>query len=181
MDRRGHGRIVAVLGAPVDRDPGRALGLEEHRGGHPTGATEVEGDPGAGLFGKLYARSHLRSDRWYKLGRTLLYGRLEDRFGDNGLISVIIGQLQQSTLYIDLWIMSCRVLKRDMELSMLDALVARAAATGVERIIGRGPAAAARRAAPASVAAAPRGGRARRGARNSSAGCFLLRGLADRD
>ena len=30
------------------------------------------------LFGKLYARNHLRSDRWYKLGRTILYGRLED-------------------------------------------------------------------------------------------------------
>src|SRR5882672_5705762 len=38
----------------------------------------LKGDPGAGLFGKLYARSHLRSDRWYKLGRELLYGRLED-------------------------------------------------------------------------------------------------------
>jgi tRNA A-37 threonylcarbamoyl transferase component Bud32 len=30
------------------------------------------------LFAKLYARNHLRSDRWYKLGRTVLYGRLED-------------------------------------------------------------------------------------------------------
>src|SRR4029079_9674966 len=30
------------------------------------------------LFGKLYAMSHVRADRWYKLGRTLLYGRLED-------------------------------------------------------------------------------------------------------
>jgi tRNA A-37 threonylcarbamoyl transferase component Bud32 len=30
------------------------------------------------LFGKLYARTHLRADRWYKLGRELLYGRLED-------------------------------------------------------------------------------------------------------
>ena len=30
------------------------------------------------LFGKLYARSHLRADRWYKLGRELLYGRMED-------------------------------------------------------------------------------------------------------
>jgi FkbH-like protein len=65
-----------------------------------------------------------------------LYGRLDDRFGDNGLISVIISHLQQSNLYIDLWIMSCRVLKRDMELSMLDALVARAALAGVERIVG---------------------------------------------
>ena len=30
------------------------------------------------VFGKLYAATHLRSDRWFKLGRTLLYGRLED-------------------------------------------------------------------------------------------------------
>jgi len=39
---------------------------------------KLKGDPGTDLFGKLYARSHLRSDRWYKLGRKLLYGRLED-------------------------------------------------------------------------------------------------------
>jgi len=38
----------------------------------------AKGDPNTYLFAKLYARSHLRSDRWYKLGRTLLYGRLED-------------------------------------------------------------------------------------------------------
>ena len=38
----------------------------------------VEGDPPVHLFGKLYAQSHLRADRWYKLGRELLYGRLED-------------------------------------------------------------------------------------------------------
>jgi tRNA A-37 threonylcarbamoyl transferase component Bud32/membrane-associated phospholipid phosphatase len=38
----------------------------------------VKGDPDTYLFAKLYAGSHLRSDRWYKLGRTLLYGRLED-------------------------------------------------------------------------------------------------------
>jgi membrane-associated phospholipid phosphatase/serine/threonine-protein kinase RIO1 len=30
------------------------------------------------LFAKLYAKTHLRSDRWYKLGRTLRFGRLED-------------------------------------------------------------------------------------------------------
>ncbi|CCH87736.1 membrane protein of unknown function, putative kinase domain [Modestobacter italicus] len=30
------------------------------------------------VFGKLYAATHVHSDRWYKLGRTLLYGRLED-------------------------------------------------------------------------------------------------------
>jgi membrane-associated phospholipid phosphatase/tRNA A-37 threonylcarbamoyl transferase component Bud32 len=38
----------------------------------------VEGDPPVYLFGKLYAQSHLRADRWYKLARELLYGRLED-------------------------------------------------------------------------------------------------------
>src|SRR5215217_7163188 len=38
----------------------------------------VKGDPDTFVFGKLYAVTHVRSDRWYKLGRTLLYGRLED-------------------------------------------------------------------------------------------------------
>ena len=38
----------------------------------------MKGEPDAYLFGKLYAATHLRSDRWYKLGRTLLYGGLED-------------------------------------------------------------------------------------------------------
>jgi tRNA A-37 threonylcarbamoyl transferase component Bud32/membrane-associated phospholipid phosphatase len=36
------------------------------------------GDDESCIFGKLYAVTHVRSDRWYKLGRTLLYGRLED-------------------------------------------------------------------------------------------------------
>ena len=39
---------------------------------------ELRGDDPKWLFAKLYARSHLRADRWYKLGRELLYGRLED-------------------------------------------------------------------------------------------------------
>ena len=38
----------------------------------------VKGEEDAWLFAKLYARSHLRADRWYKFGRALLYGRLED-------------------------------------------------------------------------------------------------------
>lgn len=35
-------------------------------------------DDGTVVFGKLYAASHMRADRWYKLGRTLRYGRPED-------------------------------------------------------------------------------------------------------
>jgi FkbH-like protein len=55
-----------------------------------------------------------------------LYGRLRDTFGDNGLISVIVGHAEGPVLHLDLWLMSCRVLKRDMELAMLDMLVERA-------------------------------------------------------
>ena len=52
-----------------------------------------------------------------------LYGKLEDKFGDNGVVSVIIGEVKQDALHIDLWLMSCRVLKRQMEYAMMDALV----------------------------------------------------------
>jgi membrane-associated phospholipid phosphatase/tRNA A-37 threonylcarbamoyl transferase component Bud32 len=53
------------------------FGLAGSAGSTPLRIT-VKGDPPTVLFGKLYARSHLRADRWYKLGRELLYGRLED-------------------------------------------------------------------------------------------------------
>ena len=43
------------------------------------------GEPGGYLFGKGYARSHVRADRWYKLGRQLLYGRLEDERSFQGV------------------------------------------------------------------------------------------------
>jgi tRNA A-37 threonylcarbamoyl transferase component Bud32/membrane-associated phospholipid phosphatase len=55
----------------------RPFGLAGSAGSTPLRIT-VKGDPPTLLFGKLYARSHLRADRWYKLGRELLYGRLED-------------------------------------------------------------------------------------------------------
>jgi membrane-associated phospholipid phosphatase/tRNA A-37 threonylcarbamoyl transferase component Bud32 len=55
----------------------KPFGLAGSAGSTPL-RIKVKGDPSAILFGKLYARSHLRSDRWYKLGRELLYGRLED-------------------------------------------------------------------------------------------------------
>jgi tRNA A-37 threonylcarbamoyl transferase component Bud32/membrane-associated phospholipid phosphatase len=53
------------------------FGLSGSAGSTPLRIT-VKGDPPRQLFGKLYAQNHLRSDRWYKLGRELLYGRLED-------------------------------------------------------------------------------------------------------
>jgi membrane-associated phospholipid phosphatase/tRNA A-37 threonylcarbamoyl transferase component Bud32 len=55
----------------------KPFGLSGSAGSTPM-RVKVKGDPESWLFAKLYAGSHLRSDRWYKLGRTLLYGRLED-------------------------------------------------------------------------------------------------------
>jgi FkbH-like protein len=69
-------------------------------------------------------------------GTIALYGRLQDKFGDNGLISVVLGHREGAELHLDLWLMSCRVLKRDMELAMLDALVVRAKDMGIETLIG---------------------------------------------
>jgi tRNA A-37 threonylcarbamoyl transferase component Bud32/membrane-associated phospholipid phosphatase len=55
----------------------RPVGLSGSAGSTPL-RLEVQGASSPYLFGKLYSRTHLRSDRWYKLGRELLYGRLED-------------------------------------------------------------------------------------------------------
>lgn len=63
-------------------------------------------------------------------------GRLLDKFGDNGIVSVVIGKCRDKELDIELWLMSCRVLKRDMELAMLDELVRRAKDKGITRING---------------------------------------------
>ncbi|MGC2639251.1 MAG: HAD-IIIC family phosphatase [Acidobacteriaceae bacterium] len=65
-----------------------------------------------------------------------LYGRLADKFGDNGLVSVIIGRTAGDTLQLDLWLMSCRVMHREMELAMFDALVQQCQARGLRSLIG---------------------------------------------
>ena len=62
---------------------------------------------------------------------------LEDKFGDNGLIAVIIMKKQdEETLFIDTWFMSCRVLKRGMEDFTLNAMVEAAREKGYKRIVG---------------------------------------------
>lgn len=65
-----------------------------------------------------------------------LYGRLKDKFGDNGLITVIIGEKRNNELHIILWLMSCRVIKRGMEQNMMDVLCQRAIDNGCAKIIG---------------------------------------------
>lgn len=65
-----------------------------------------------------------------------LYGKLIDKFGDNGVVSVVIGHLVEGVCHVDLWIMSCRVLKRDMEFAMMDMLVEKCKAAGISEIRG---------------------------------------------
>lgn len=65
-----------------------------------------------------------------------LYGKLADKFGDNGVVTVVAGEQQGSTLQMRLWLMSCRVLKRGMEDAMMDSLAELAAARGVKTIVG---------------------------------------------
>ena len=96
------------------------------------------------------------------------YGKLSDRFGDNGVVSVVIGRrgtmaevdiyrrgerpdtessrqdelpdaeetAGADVLHLELWLMSCRVLKRDMECAMLDSMVEACRDCGAGTIIG---------------------------------------------
>lgn len=65
-----------------------------------------------------------------------LYGKLSDKFGDNGVVTVVMGRQEKEVLHIELWLMSCRVLKRGMEDAMLDGLVKKAKERGIRRLKG---------------------------------------------
>ena len=65
-----------------------------------------------------------------------LYCRLKDAFGDNGLISIVIAEIQNKEAHIRLWLMSCRVLKRGVEDLMLDAVMVQAAKAGLKTVVG---------------------------------------------
>ncbi|MEL6251117.1 MAG: HAD-IIIC family phosphatase [Bacteroidota bacterium] len=64
------------------------------------------------------------------------YVKLEDKFGEYGLISFLILDVQEDALFIDTWIMSCRVLKRDVEKYVLNKVVEKAQELGKSKIIG---------------------------------------------
>jgi tRNA A-37 threonylcarbamoyl transferase component Bud32/membrane-associated phospholipid phosphatase len=74
--------LVDQLGLVVEEV--KPFGLAGSAGSTPL-RIKVTGDPDTWLFGKLYAKTHLRSDRWYKLGRELFYGRLEDEKSFNSV------------------------------------------------------------------------------------------------
>ncbi|SDB72044.1 HAD-IIIC family phosphatase [Belnapia rosea] len=66
--------------------------------------------------------------------------RLTDRFGDNGLISVILARpdasLRPEEWLIDTWLMSCRVLGRQVEAATMQVLTTLAAQQGIHALIG---------------------------------------------
>lgn len=84
------------------------------------------------------------------------YGKLEDKFGDNGVVSIVIGKRGSmedvafyqnkeevtitgesgDVLHLELWLMSCRVLKREMESAMMDSVVEACKACGIKTIMG---------------------------------------------
>lgn len=65
-----------------------------------------------------------------------LCGRLTDKFADNGIVTVIVGKIEDKKLILVLWLMSCRVLKRDLENTMLFTIVEVAKKNGIDEIIG---------------------------------------------
>jgi FkbH-like protein len=62
--------------------------------------------------------------------------RLKDRFGDHGLISIVIGEQAGDTMKIDTWLMSCRVLKRQVEEEVLNELARLAKSKNCTRLEG---------------------------------------------
>lgn len=62
---------------------------------------------------------------------------LKDKFGDNGLISVLLARVDGDAMEIDTWLMSCRVLKRNVERFLLDRLCEAAKARGLTSLRGQ--------------------------------------------
>ena len=60
-----------------------------------------------------------------------------DRFGDNGLVAVVVMKpIDTESLFVETWLMSCRVLKRDMEQAMMDSMMAECKARGIKTVKG---------------------------------------------
>ena len=70
-------------------------------------------------------------------GAFTLQVRLRDRFGDNGMISVLVCREEGDVWEIDTWLMSCRVLGRGVEEAVLAELVSNCEAAGKKSLIGR--------------------------------------------
>lgn len=87
------------------------------------------------LTTRRYSESEVEAFENSVSGLTLQV-RLTDRFGDNGMVSVVICVEQDGDWIIDTWLMSCRVLNRKLEQATLNYIVSSAKAAGVRALIG---------------------------------------------
>lgn len=88
------------------------------------------------LTTRRYTQAEVR-DMMESTGVMTLQARLTDRFGDNGIISLVIARVEGSSCEIDTWLMSCRVLGRRVEEALMAEIVRRARDRSVTRIVGR--------------------------------------------
>ncbi len=65
-----------------------------------------------------------------------IYFTLKDKFGDHGLISAVIMENREDRLFVNTWLMSCRVLKRGMEEFIVNKMLSVAAQAGYETVEG---------------------------------------------
>jgi FkbH-like protein len=65
-----------------------------------------------------------------------LFVKLSDRYGDHGLISVVVLRFEQKHALIDTWVMSCRVLSRGVEQHVMNRVVALTRERGLSLIVG---------------------------------------------
>jgi FkbH-like protein len=63
--------------------------------------------------------------------------RLADKFGDNGLISVVVVKVEGETAIVDTWLMSCRVLKRQMEDEVINEIARLALQRNCTTVVGQ--------------------------------------------
>lgn len=142
---RANGERQAALGQATDM-AGYLKGLEMVMQARPIGTAELA--RATQLINKTN-QFNLSTRRYSEVqvqqladtpGAVALSLRLTDKFGDNGLISVVLARpdttCADDELFIDTWLMSCRVLGRQAEQAALQVLVQHAATAGYSALIG---------------------------------------------
>lgn len=87
------------------------------------------------LTNKRYTQSEI--EQIIKNGEHItLFATLSDKFGDNGITSILIGETNKDVLEIINWVMSCRVFKRNLEFAIFDQLVRICKEKKIKNIIG---------------------------------------------
>jgi FkbH-like protein len=87
------------------------------------------------LTGRRYTEPQLQA-RQADPTSLVLRASLRDKFGDHGLVSVLVASLHDDTCEIENWVMSCRVFKRGLEAAVFGEVRRRLAPRGIRRVRG---------------------------------------------